>query len=449
MSRTGRTSLFTAVIAIGLLAPASDSLGQARPGGGAAGGASKGSRLTPPTRSKLAPAPAQERRDEQPTTGPQHPTRQGSGRSFFEDLRSERRFTTRGVDESSIITRADGSRVRIPDSIDVGAFIPSTVSSRSRTLELAQAIRENQGRGLSPEQREALVRKWEDPTVRADAINEARKSFTPEQGYIEFSNESGDTAFVRAGTPCEATVARTLLLSPRPRAPQSLRDLDRLADRGVEFELSEVELRAIKSFESELQEYDPCAPHVIMDRTQFGPGGDVIDRFLIPITVPWVETVLPANLPEPQEVWSTLLTDNHALAIEAFTEHLRVYSFDEAARRGMALAMLAGGNHLAAIDTLWLAYDSDPTLCSRPFDAAWVQGGSNQLREYTRRLVRHAHASGSGRDWFAVAVMMALEGRVQPAREMLSRATAAGASGDHIDALAKHLGGQPTLRAQP
>lgn len=137
-----------------------------------------------------------------------------------------------------------------------------------------------------------------------------------------------------------------------------------------------------------------------------------------------VEVRKPLTLAEKGDV---LLAGSDAKgAIDAYREYLARYDTDGDVMRRLAVALLADGKTSEAIAMMAMAYDTDPTLASRPLDAASIGHGATDLRNRANQAMTYATSNKTASSYLTVAVLMQADGRMDSARRVLQRAVEQG-----------------------
>lgn len=129
------------------------------------------------------------------------------------------------------------------------------------------------------------------------------------------------------------------------------------------------------------------------------------------------------------------------VAAAALREHLSERPDDLEVRRELGLTLMSRGDVGEGLTDLLWAYDLDPSLAERPFDAAATGFGRAALSNALSRVLVQAKRHGEGRSYFAAAVINQARGERIPARRLLERAEAAGHRTEATAALRAALGG--------
>lgn len=142
-----------------------------------------------------------------------------------------------------------------------------------------------------------------------------------------------------------------------------------------------------------------------------------------------------------------LATGRSADATTYYLKHLETAKDDSAAMRSLALALLDTDKHEQACAVMALAYEKTPALAAQPIKPATIDGGVMDYRKLITETVTFAHKYKGSSAWLTAAVLTQGEGRLDAARNMLSKARDAGLKGETLRQLEQAMGLKPLAGA--
>jgi tetratricopeptide (TPR) repeat protein len=112
-------------------------------------------------------------------------------------------------------------------------------------------------------------------------------------------------------------------------------------------------------------------------------------------------------------------------AARVYQRHLSTFPGDAVAYRSLALALLSDRRVDEAGPVMLRAYAINPGLASRPI-APELLGDPNRVRLLTDDATRTADRAGTPAAWLSAAVLLQSQGKLDAARNALSRARSLG-----------------------
>ncbi len=128
-------------------------------------------------------------------------------------------------------------------------------------------------------------------------------------------------------------------------------------------------------------------------------------------------------------------------AINHYLKHLESAEGDTEAMRSLAVALIDDNQIDKASAILALAYDQSPVLVRQPMETSRFPGTASDLRDRLTSLVNYANRTGSASAWLSATVLAQAEQRDPAARNMITKAKAAGLRPDLVVAFEQTLKG--------
>ncbi len=148
----------------------------------------------------------------------------------------------------------------------------------------------------------------------------------------------------------------------------------------------------------------------------------------------------PSEPPTALEVGKAMIAaDQPKHAIEAFRRDIKEHGSEGTTMRYLAIALAEDKQIEEAAAVMRSAYRIDPALATSPIDLVGLGYSERTFRELIARCVVAANRLNTGSSWLLVTSLMQAEGRTEPARRMLEKASKQGLEPAILDPLQSAL----------
>lgn len=135
--------------------------------------------------------------------------------------------------------------------------------------------------------------------------------------------------------------------------------------------------------------------------------------------------------------WST---GDAGKAIEGLRAHLLDHPEDAKAKRLLGIIYIDQGHAPEGAGWVYDAYNADPSLTSKPFDAAAAGVTVDQMKAMQRAVLDYATQANSPSSWLTVIALLQAEGKNELAKSTVTKAVEAGLPALIVDPLRAALG---------